>query len=273
MATLTSASATFSSFDIDNTPALPYKTGANTKQFGTRDNLRPRQGIDNTISTGRSIWALAGLALLLHGAAVVGYLNYPETTTAPQPKFNKVEIEFIKPTPPEVAEPPKPPPPPPPPKVIKQAPPPVAKPAPALRTAVAQADVIPDAITVPENREAPVTNAPVVAAAPAPEAPPPAKVEEPVTEATGNAAYLNNPPPEYPAFAQRQGWEGKVLLRVHVLASGKPDKVEIKQSSGRKTLDESALTAVRNWTFIPSKRGNTAIDGWATVPIEFKLAK
>lgn len=271
MATLTSASATFSGFDIDNSPTLPYKAEAHARQPGGRHNLRHGKDIDNAISDGRSIWALAGLTVLLHGAAVVGYLNYPETTTVPQPKVNKVEIEFIKPTPPEVVEPPKPPPPPP--KVIKQAPPPMAKPAPALRTAVAQANVAPDTITVPENREAPVTSAPVVAAAPAPELPQPVKAEEPVTEATGNAAYLNNPPPDYPAFAQRQGWEGKVLLHVHVLASGKPDKVEIKQSSGRKTLDESALTAVRNWTFIPSKRGNTAIDGWVTVPIEFKLAK
>lgn len=271
MATLTSASATFSGFDIDNTPELPYKAEANARLSAARDNLHHRKNIDNAISNGRGIWALAGLTFLLHGAAVVAYLNYPETTTVPQTKVNKVEIEFVKPTPPKVVEPPKPPPPPP--KVIRQAPPPVAKPAPALRTAVAQANGAPDAITVPENREAPVTSAPVVATAPTPEVPQPVKAEEPVTEATGNAAYLNNPPPDYPAFAQRQGWEGKVLLRVHVLASGKPDKVEIKQSSGRKTLDESALTAVRNWTFIPSKRGNTAIDGWATVPIEFKLAK
>jgi len=267
MATLTSASATFSGFDIDKPPAVPYKTEANARQSGAQDNFRLRKNIDNTISNSRNIWALAGLTALLHGAAVVVYLNYPETSAVPQPKVNKVEIEFIKPTPPEVVEPPKPPPP----KVIKQAPL-VTKPAPAFRTAVAQENAAPDAITVPENLEAPVSIAPVVAAEPAPEAPP-AKAEESVTEATGNAAYLNNPPPDYPAFAQRQGWEGKVLLHVHVLASGKPDKVEIKQSSGRKTLDESALTAVRNWTFIPSKRGNTAIDGWATVPIEFKLAK
>jgi protein TonB len=271
MATLTNATTTFHEFDEKNAFAVSNKPETALRQAAAKNYLRSGKEIDNTISNGHSIWSLAGLTILLHGAAVVAYLNYTETTTIAQPKVNKVEIEFIKPKPPEVVEPPKPPPPPP--KVVKQAPPPMAKSAPALRTAAAQENVAPDPITVPENREAQDTSAPVVAAAPAPEAPPPAKVEESVTEATGNAAYLNNPPPDYPAFAQRQGWEGKVLLRVHVLASGKPDKVEIKQSSGRKTLDESALTAVRNWTFIPSKRGSTAIDGWATVPIEFKLAK
>lgn len=270
MATLTSATASFYDFEKNNDQSITDKPETATRQVSAHNILRSGKEIDHTIFAGHSIWALAGLTALLHGAAVVAYLNAPETAAVPQSKVNKVEIEFIKPKPPEVVEPPKPPPPP---KVVRQAPPPpAAKPAPALRTAAAQENIVPDAMIVPENREAPVTSAPVVAAAPAPEAPP-VKAEEPVTEATGNAAYLNNPPPDYPAFAQRQGWEGKVLLRVHVLASGKPDKVEIKQSSGRKTLDESALNAVRNWTFIPSKRGSTAIDGWATVPIEFKLAK
>jgi len=270
MATLTNATAAFYEFDENSALAVSNKPENAANQAAAQRQLHHGKETDNAISVGHSIWVLAGLTALLHGAVVAAYLNYPESVTVPQPKVNKVEIAFIKPKPPEVVEPPKPPPPPP--KVIRQAPP-VAKPAPALRTAAAQENVAPAAITVPENREAPVSSAPVVAAAPVPEAPQPVKAEEPITEATGNAAYLNNPPPDYPAFAQRQGWEGKVLLRVHVLASGKPDKVEIKQSSGRKTLDESALTAVRNWTFIPSKRGSTAIDGWATVPIEFKLAK
>jgi len=271
MATPSSSSTAYSGFDIDSTPAKPQKAETAVNHHNAQGNVQFRKVVNTPISNSRSIWALGGLAALLHGAAAIAYLNYPQTGTAPAQKVNKVEIEFIKPKPPEVIEPPKPPPPPP--KAIRQAPPPAAKPAPALRTAAAQPNVAPDALTVPENREAPVSSAPVTAAQPAPEVPPPVKAEEPVTEATGNAAYLNNPPPDYPAFAQRQGWEGKVLLRVHVLANGKPDKVEIKQSSGRKTLDESALSAVRYWTFIPSKRGSTAIDGWATVPIEFKLAK
>jgi len=268
MSTLTKASAAFSGFDLQ-APVL-YRTEPGSSAHLTKYEFKPIAGAALVEPGKRYITGLAGLAVLLHGAAVIAYLNYPETAPATQPKVNKVEIEFIKPAPPEVIEPPKPPPPQ---TAVKQTPQPAAKPAPALKTPVAQEITAPDAITVAENRVATASTSPVVAAPPAPEPQPVIKTEEPVTEATGDAAYLNNPPPEYPAFAQRQGWEGKVLLRVHVLASGKPDKVEIKQSSGRKTLDESAMTAVRNWTFIPSKRGNTAIDGWATVPIEFKQAK
>lgn len=219
---------------------------------------------------------LGAVAVGLHIVAVTLYLHRDVTPTIRKP-VEKLEIELIKPviTPPQAVEPPKPPPPPPPKVVQRQPPPPKpAAPTPALRTAPAEANIPAEALTVQENTEAPKASAPVESAPPEPPAPPPPpKVEEPITEATGNAAYLNNPPPEYPAFAQRQGWEGVVKLKVHVLASGHPDKVEIKQSSGRKTLDESAVNAVKNWTFVPSKRGNTPIDGWATVPIEFKLAK
>ena len=147
-----------------------------------------------------------------------------------------------------------------------------AKPVQALKTAPAEPDIKPNDMTVQENTTAQHTPEPVQAV-PTPPPAPPAPKEEPLTEAVGYAGYLNNPPPEYPSFAQRQGWEGKVILRVRVLASGKPGAVEIKQSSGRKTLDEAALEVVKNWVFAPAKRGSTPVDGWATVPIEFRLAK
>jgi protein TonB len=36
-------------------------------------------------------------------------------------------------------------------------------------------------------------------------------------------------------------------------------------------LDEAAVEAVRNWKFIPAKRGDTPIEGFATQTIDFKL--
>jgi protein TonB len=108
----------------------------------------------------------------------------------------------------------------------------------------------------------------VVAQEPAP--PPPA---EPVlTKATADAGYLRNPAPRYPDFAQQQGWEGTVILNVHVLANGKPKAVEIKQTSGRKILDDSAVQAVKRWSFVPAKLGDSATDSWVEVPIDFHLS-
>jgi protein TonB len=108
--------------------------------------------------------------------------------------------------------------------------------------------------------------APVVAAPPAP--PPP----EPVTEARGYVGYRSNPAPEYPSLAQDRGMQGRVLLKVHVLASGKADNVTVEKSTGFKILDDAAIKAVLQWSFDPAKRGQTPIDGWVTVPLNFKLS-
>ena len=121
-------------------------------------------------------------------------------------------------------------------------------------------------------RGGPATAAPA-AAAPATPAPAPAAPAAPARETApiGDAAYLRNPAPDYPAFAQDQGWEGRVVLRVRVLANGSPDSVEVRTSSGRRMLDTAAVAAVKRWTFVPAKRGDEAVDGWVNVPIDFKL--
>jgi protein TonB len=108
----------------------------------------------------------------------------------------------------------------------------------------------------------------VAAVEPAPIAPP---APEPVRPAFGGIGYKNNPPPDYPAQAVRQGWQGTVLLRVRVLQNGAVESVEVVRSSGKKLLDDAAIQTVERWVFAPSTRGSTPVDGFATVPIEFKL--
>lgn len=234
--------------------------------------LKGRVEIEGGID--KSYFWLVVVVVSLHIAVVIAYINR-DTTSVVLPQKHEVMIEFVRPeiVPPPPIEPPKPPQP----KVEKVTPPP-PKAAPALRTPPAEQNIAPSDITVAENTEATKSDGPVVAApgpaepdvtaAPAP-VPPAPKAEEPVTEATANAAYLNNPKPDYPAAAARQGWGGTVTLRVRVLADGHPESVTIKKSSGRKVLDEAAIAAVQKWTFVPSKRGSTPIDGWATVPVIF----
>lgn len=216
---------------------------------------------------------LGGLVVIGVHVLVMAAWHLPTAANSPAPP---TVIELLRPPPllQEVAPPPPPPPPPP-----KQAPrvstqPPVnAVAPPALRTPEAVAQPAADAVTIAENTIAAPTTAPVQAlppaAPPAPPVPPP--VEEPLVEATAYAAYLKNPPPRYPEMALRQGWQGRVVLRVYVLANGRADTVEIRQSSGRKALDEAALAAVREWTFQPARRGAQTVAAWAVVPVEFKL--
>lgn len=115
-------------------------------------------------------------------------------------------------------------------------------------------------------------SAPVVTAVATPEAPPSSVVPAPRLEPPrADMAYLNNPPPSYPAVSRRAGEQGRVMLRVRVDASGSVEAIEVQATSGFPRLDEAALAAVRRWRFVPAKLGERAISGWAVVPISFSL--
>ena len=87
-----------------------------------------------------------------------------------------------------------------------------------------------------------------------------------------DAAYLSNPTPEYPRLSRRMGEEGRVMLRVHVGADGKPLEVTIAKSSGFTRLDEIARdTVLRSWRFVPARQGDQAVAGTVRVPIDFSL--
>lgn len=154
--------------------------------------------------------------------------------------------------------------------------PPVAKPLPMARPQPAkqQAAPAPAAKTPTPTIETTSSNIPV-ASAPAPAemrlAVAAAPAAEAVSQARFDADYLKNPAPAYPPLARRMGEEGKVILRVSVNPQGAADSVEIRTSSGSPRLDEAAQKTVRNWKFMPAKRGETAMQSWVLVPIIFKL--
>jgi len=90
----------------------------------------------------------------------------------------------------------------------------------------------------------------------------------------GNGArpnYADNPKPIYPQEAKEKGYEGEVVLRVEVLVNGRVGQIEIKKSSSYELLDRSALTAVKQWRFIPAKKDDVAIPLWVNIPIKFEL--
>jgi protein TonB len=197
------------------------------------------------------------LSIVVHSVVVDHFKQLPveEELVEPVKPPSKVQISFVRP------QPPKPviqPPPPPPPKVValKKPPKPKVKPKPA--PPVIEQPPVPSTSTVTD------VAAPVVPA-------PPAPVVEKVTQPRAGAGYLNNPPPVYPEIAMDRGWEGKVLMKVHVLANGKPDSVSVLKSSGKDVLDDEAVRTVKKWSFVPAMRGTTPIDGLVTVPISFNL--
>jgi len=218
------------------------------------------------------------LAAVAH-VAVFGILlaaptNEPEIKKEPSAPMLVSLIAAPQPAPepapqPEIVppEPPKPKP------IVKQKPKPQPKP-----------DPKPVAEPEPQVVEAPipvVAQEPVAQAAPQPVAAAPQVVEaepepqpepEPVVEPPRfGVAYLNNPPPAYPALSRRIGEEGRVMLRVLVGANGKPENVEIENGSGSQRLDSAALDAVKKWKFIPARRNNEAISAYVLVPVKFSL--
>jgi protein TonB len=221
--------------------------------------------------------AVAGIVIALLHAGVfwLALHRSHDRVEAPKPLPMTVQLTTSAPVPLQQAAPAKAVETPPPPKL--QAPQPVHRtvtpPKPTPTPPVKSAEPAPSTTPAPTHAEdsAPPTAAATSnqTAAPAPAARSSKSVHD--TPPSGDAAYLHNPAPDYPAAAQDQGWEGRVLLRVHVLASGQPDSVTVATSSGKRVLDEAALAAVRRWAFVPAKRGDEAVDGYVTVPLDFKL--
>jgi protein TonB len=89
---------------------------------------------------------------------------------------------------------------------------------------------------------------------------------------SASADYLFNPRPSYPIEARRHRKEGLVTLNVWVTSGGCAEKVLVRQSSGCELLDHAAVTAVRQWRFIPAQLNKITIASWAEVPIRFKLS-
>ena len=165
---------------------------------------------------------------------IVDLLQPPETRKEPEAK----PLPVVRPQP------------------VRQKPVPVPKaPVPVIETTASTAPAPATVIAAPPENK--VANA--------------APTEESFSQARFDANYLRNPAPPYPALSKRMGEEGKVVLRVSVSPQGTADSVDIKTSSGSPRLDESAQKTVRNWKFVPAKRGDTPVQSWVLVPIIFKL--
>jgi len=83
--------------------------------------------------------------------------------------------------------------------------------------------------------------------------------------------YSENPKPLYPQEARKKGYEGEVLLRVEVLSNGRVGEIEVRRSSGHEVLDRSAITTVKQWRFVPAKKGETPVPVWVNIPVAFQL--
>jgi protein TonB len=85
------------------------------------------------------------------------------------------------------------------------------------------------------------------------------------------ARYRDTPKPIYPENARREGREGRVVLRVLIDNHGRTKSVELNTSSGNQALDQAATEAIKRWRFHPAYVGDSPVDSWVNIPIDFRL--
>lgn len=201
------------------------------------------------------------IALFLHALLLFIPLrgrNDPPQPPPPEP----IMARLVDAAPLAPAAPPRVAPSPPAPKPARERPAPTPRPVIAMAPAPASP---PPTFTVPA---APVNSPPALPTA----VPSPSVAPAPAIPARFDAAYLNNPEPNYPPASRRLGEEGKVMLRVRVTPAGLPATVEIEKSSRFERLDEAARQAVTRWRFVPARRGDEAIESSVIVPVVFRLS-
>jgi protein TonB len=86
---------------------------------------------------------------------------------------------------------------------------------------------------------------------------------------------LKNPIPVYPQAFRDSGIQGVVVLEVHISETGLVQEVKVLKSllPGEGGLDETAISAVKSWTFKPSLKNKKPIPATVNIPIPFSLKK
>src|SRR5579872_5713045 len=89
--------------------------------------------------------------------------------------------------------------------------------------------------------------------------PPDAAVTADAPAEVSNLQVEHRTEPVYPPASRRAGEEGVTVLRVLVDERGHPGDVSIVQSSGFPRLDQSAVDAIRRWTFAAARNGGQTV--------------
>ncbi len=77
---------------------------------------------------------------------------------------------------------------------------------------------------------------------------------------------------EYPRRARRKGWEGTVIVTVHILPTGEVSRLDLLERSEYKTLDKAALQAVKDaQPFHPFSEELTVERLTVNIPLQFTL--
>ena len=82
---------------------------------------------------------------------------------------------------------------------------------------------------------------------------------------------IENPHPEYPIIARKKGWQGRLLLAVHIDKNGNVLNIHVKETSGYEILDRVSVKTIRDWKFFPARYGGRYVEDNINIPVSFKL--
>lgn len=81
-----------------------------------------------------------------------------------------------------------------------------------------------------------------------------------------------NPEPDYPLLARKKGWQGEVILGVHLEADGSIKHLTFVKSTDYGVLNHAAYETVRTqWRFDPLEAENAQKNNYIEIPISFRL--
>jgi periplasmic protein TonB len=111
----------------------------------------------------------------------------------------------------------------------------------------------------------------VVAPAPKPPPAPPPPPPKPVFRTTDDAKRerISGSDPAYPQRAQIQGWEGTLVVRIHISPSGSVERLDFIQTD--KNFEETVRKAVLSWRFKPRMVDGKAVSTYTVWRFVFKL--
>lgn len=119
-------------------------------------------------------------------------------------------------------------------------------PKPSVKPVETKADApLPPVVTPLPALDAP--NKPAVAVSSSPK--PPAPIAQPAPKGDVRATCVSCPALAFPAIAKHRGWQGVVVLKFELDASGQAINIIVEQSSGHELLDEAAIENAKESRF------------------------
>lgn len=88
-----------------------------------------------------------------------------------------------------------------------------------------------------------------------------------------DVTWKNSHPPRYPVEALRKGEQGRVVLNVHVDATGKVINVDVDraETTAAADLQTASVEAAEGWKFKPGEKNGRPVGGAVRVPVNFSL--